>query len=104
MTEAAEDIGGVLAAASTDGETNEASAPAMRMPLATSIAASLLPTRGTLSLTLPRARPSFWPGPLPVATDVPARRSIEEAAPSCRLPLAEVSSIMARFGLSMILP
>ena len=30
MTEAAEDIGGVLAAASTDGETNEASAPAMR--------------------------------------------------------------------------
>ena len=60
--------------------------------------------REARSPTVPRARPSFLPGPVPAGAAVPARRSISAPAARISRPLRDVRSITARFGLSMMAP
>ncbi|CAB3928673.1 hypothetical protein LMG3412_06279 [Achromobacter deleyi] len=73
------------------------------MPAISSATSSWFRRRAFRS-SVPRARPSLAPGPAPTGTAVPARRSIAAPAPSTRRPSVEVSSISARFGLSMMAP
>ncbi|MCY1212569.1 hypothetical protein D9M72_243070 [compost metagenome] len=81
-------------------------APSMaRVPLASMrMSPTVSPVRPALSSSVPRARPSFWPGSPPTRASVPWRRSMREPEASVSCPSFDVSSTIARFGESMIWP